>query len=113
MGARSRSKGKRGEREVVALARAAGLAADRTWHTAQSADPLERACDVRIAGQPFQVKRRSNGFGELYDGVANVAGLFVRSDGRDWIAVVPAEALLRLLKLSHERPPQSQPTNQE
>lgn len=99
MGAKSRAKGKRGEREVVALARAAGLSAERTWHSAQSADPRERACDVRIAGQPFQVKRRSNGFGELYEGLANVAGLFVRSDGRDWLAVVPAEDYLRLLRL--------------
>lgn len=98
MGAHSRSKGKRGEREIVALARAAGLAAERTWHTAQLPNAPERCCDVRIAGQPFQVKRSRDGFRAPYDGLANVAGLFVRSDGREWLAVLPAEALLQLLK---------------
>lgn len=48
MGLKSKSKGKRGEREVVALARAHALPAERTWHTAQSASPAERASDVRM-----------------------------------------------------------------
>jgi len=59
--------------------------------------PRERCCDVRIAGQSFQVKRRRDGFGELYEGLADVAGLFVRADGREWLAVVPAEKYLRML----------------
>ena len=98
MGARSRSKGKRGEREIVALARKHGLDAQRTWHLAQSADPAERACDVRIAGQPFQVKRQRQGFGALYDALANVAGLFVRADGREWLVVLRAEDYLKLFR---------------
>lgn len=53
---------------------------------------------MRIGGQPFQVKRSRDGFRALYDGLANVAGMFVRADGREWLAVLPAEALLRLLK---------------
>lgn len=80
MGAHSRSKGKRGEREIVRLARAAGLSAEHTWHTAQSLDAPERCCDIHIAGQPFQVKRSRDGFRALYDGLANVAGMFVRSE---------------------------------
>ncbi len=56
-GRRSRAKGKRGEREIVRLARAAGLAAERTWHLAQSPSEIGRCCDVLIAGQPYQVKR--------------------------------------------------------
>ena len=98
MGAHSRSKGKRGEREIVTLARDVGLDAQRTWETSQAADAAVRCCDVRIAGQPHQVKRRRNGFGELYEGLANVAGLFVRTDGREWLAVVPAKEYLRLLQ---------------
>lgn len=98
MGARSRAKGKRGEREVVALARAAGLEAARTWHTAQSADAQGRACDVRIAGRPYQVKRQRDGFGALYDGLSNVAGLLVRADGCPWLVVLAAEDYLRLLR---------------
>ena len=95
-GRRSSNKGKRGEREIVALARAAGLAAERTWHTAQSPDPRARACDVRIAGAPFQVKRSRDGFRALYEGLRDVAGLFVRSDGHEWLAVVRAEDYLGL-----------------
>ena len=56
MGAHSKRKGKLAELEVVRLARSAGLAATRTWHTAQATDPTERRCDVSIAGLPAQVK---------------------------------------------------------
>jgi Holliday junction resolvase len=53
MGMHSRAKGKRGERDLVALARQHGLAAERTWHLAQSPDPQERCCDVRIEGKAY------------------------------------------------------------
>ena len=75
VGARSRAKGKRGEREIVALARAAGLNAERTWQTAQSPDAQERCCNVRIAGRAYQVKRQRDGFAPLYDGLEHVSGL--------------------------------------
>jgi hypothetical protein len=51
MGLKSRSKAKCGEREVVTLARQHGLQAERTRHSAQAADPAERASDVLIAGR--------------------------------------------------------------
>jgi len=97
MGATSRNKGKRGEREVVALARQYGLPAERTWQAAQSPDPDARACDVRIAGQPYQVKRSRDGFRGLYRELERVAGLFLRADGQPWLVVLPAEDFLRLL----------------
>ena len=103
MGAKSRSKGKRGEREVVALARSAGLAAERTWHLAQSPDPALRCCDVQIAGRPAQVKAAALGFRALYNALDGVEIAFVRADRREWLAVLPAEALLRLIKLGHEQ----------
>jgi hypothetical protein len=103
MGAMSRSKGKRGEREVVALARAAGLDAQRTWETAQSRDARERRCDVRIAGRPFQVKRQRDGFAGLYDALRDVDGAFVRADGREWLVVLCAERFLELLKGNKEK----------
>ena len=102
MGLKSRRKGAGGEREVVALARQHGLDARRTWETQQSPNDAERACDVRIAGQAFEVKRSRHGFGALYDGVANVTGLFVRADGREWLAVVHATEFLRLLGRSEK-----------
>jgi hypothetical protein len=94
-GRHSRAKGTRGEREVVSLARSAGLAAERTWHLAQSPNERERCCDVRIAGRAYQVKRSRDGFGALYDALEHVAGLFVRADGRGWLVVVRAEDYLR------------------
>ncbi len=59
--------------------------------------PDERSCDVLIAGRSYQVKGQRDGFQVLYDGLEHVAGLFVRSDGREWLAVLPAEQYLRLL----------------
>ena len=97
MAARSRSKGKRGEREVVAMARAAGLPAERTWHLAQSPDAEERCCDVTIAGRPVQVRLRGKGFAVLYGALEGVEVAFLRSNRREWLAVLPAEAYLRLL----------------
>ena len=72
------------------LARAAGLAARRSWDTAQHPDSKTRACDVLIDSKPYQVKRSRDGFQTLYDGLRDVAGLFVRSDARKWLAVLPA-----------------------
>lgn len=97
MSAYSRRKGANGERELVALARAAGLDALRTWETAQSLDAAVRCCDVRVEGKAYQVKRQRDGFGALYDGLKNVTGLFLRSDGRVWLAVVPASDYFELL----------------
>ena len=97
MGAHSKTKGKRGEREVVALARAAGLDAQRTWQTAQSDDTATRCCDLLIAGRPAQVRLRSSGFGAVYDALANVDMAFVRADHRPWVAVLPALRLFELL----------------
>ena len=96
-GRRSRTKGKRGEREVVALARAAGLDAERTWQTAQSDDPATRCCDILVAGRPAQVRLRGSGFGALYDALENVDMAFVRADHRPWVAVLPALRLFELL----------------
>jgi hypothetical protein len=98
MGLKSRRKGANGEREIVALAGAAGLRAERTWHTAQSPDAEERCCDVLIAGQPAQVKIAADGFRALYAALEGVQLAFVRADRQPWLAVLPAEKLLRLLQ---------------
>ena len=97
MGAHSKRKGKRAELEVVRLARSAGLAATRTWHTAQASDPTERRCDVLIAGRHAQVKVAANGFKALYAALEGVEMAFLRADRRPWLAVLPANSLLALL----------------
>ena len=101
-GNHSRRKGANAEREVVALARAAGLDARRTWELAQSSQEKQRASDVEIAGQPYQVKRSRDSFGALYEGLCDVAGLFVRADGCPWLVVLPAAEFLRLLRRPEE-----------
>ena len=98
MGIHSRHKGKAGEREIVKLARAAGMEARRTWETAQSRDPWLRACDVTIAGRPAQVKVAAKGFTRLYAALDGVEMAFIRADRQRWLAVLPAERLLNLLK---------------
>ncbi len=98
MGARSRRKGAAGEREAVQLALSFGLAAERTWHTAQSPDPSVRACDVVIAGLRTQVKRTAASFGPVYRGLEGADVLLLRRDGQDWIACLPAERLFALLR---------------
>jgi hypothetical protein len=100
MGARSRRKGADGEREIVGLARAAGLPVKRTWHTAQDADPVTRCCDVMICGRRAQVRVRSDGFKALYDALEGVEIAFLRSDRQPWLAVLPAERMFGLL--AHE-----------
>lgn len=97
MGKLSRQKGKRGEREVVLRAKAFGLDALRTWETAQHIGcPESRACDVRIEGQPYQVKLYKS-MKTIYSWLEHVEGAFVRQNGGIWLAVVPAEDYLKLL----------------
>ena len=97
MGLKSQQKGKRGEREVVALARAAGLPAERTWATAQAVDSTLRRCDVLVAGRKAQVKVAADGFRKLYDALEGVEMAFLRADRSSWLVVLPAEEFLQLL----------------
>lgn len=98
-----RNKGKRGEREVVELAREAGLKSSRTWETAQSTSRTNRQQDVLIAGLPHQVKFQSRGFAALYAALEGVAGVFVRENGKQWLAVIPAEDYLSYLKVARSQ----------
>ena len=97
MALKSRNKGKRGEREVVSIARLHGLPAERTWHTAQSPNAADRCCDVTLAGLKVQVKLAANGFHTLYSALEGVDVACVRCDRREWLAVLSLEVLLNLL----------------
>lgn len=98
MGARSRRKGADAEREIVRLARVAGLSAERCWANAQHPDPTVRQCDCLIAGRRVQVRVEGNGFRALYGALDGVELLFVRANRRPWLCVLSAEMLLCLLK---------------
>ena len=62
MGLKSKRKGKRAEREIVALALSHGLAATREWHRAASTDPNDRVRDIQVAGDYYQLQISAHGF---------------------------------------------------
>lgn len=97
MGLKSKRKGRLAEQEVVRLARAAGLSAERTWQTAQATDPTLRRCDVTIAGRRAQVKVAADGFRKLYEVLEGVELAFLRADRSPWLVLLPAEKFLHLL----------------
>lgn len=104
MGRASREKGKRGEREVVALAREHDLEADRT--AALQAGGVPGAADVRLRAFPglhVEVKRderlsvdRMVRQAEEDAPAAAVPVVAYRRNGEPWRAVVPLEYLARL-----------------
>jgi len=98
VGAKSKRKGKRTEREVVALARSYGLDASREWHRAQSADARERVCDVRIGGHYYQVQISANGFQRIYRELEGVRGFFFRRDRGEWLVALRAADYLALVQ---------------
>ena len=98
VGAHSRSKGRRGEQEVVRLARAAGLEAARTWHLAQSPDATERVRDVQMGNDSYQVQINKNGFERIYQEVAGVRGFIFRRDRGEWLIALRLADYLELLR---------------
>lgn len=111
-GRAARRKGADGEREIVVLAREAGIEAVRTWWLAKDGNAVWRRCDVLLKldaehGVPCQVKVRRAGFAPLYEALDSVGVAFVRQDGARWLAVLPAERLLGLLARSDAAPAQA------
>ena len=94
---RNREKGQEAEREIVNMAKSAGLCAERTWTAAQSQYANVRSVDVVIEGEPFQVKL-SKGFARAYKEMFGVSGLFIRQPQKDWVVVVPARQYFTLLR---------------
>jgi Holliday junction resolvase len=103
MGAHSRRKGATAEREVVAIAKAAGFDNAERAAPMQCATGDERHPDVANVGRLFvEVKRR--GKGSMYalaveatkERAGYVPTLAYREDGGPWLAVVPLAELLKL-----------------
>lgn len=90
-GKQARRKGAEAERELARL-----LGGERV--------PLSGAAggsftgDVRALGLTFEVKRRRDGFRELYKWLDCVDALAVRADRRPWLVVMPLGTLLELLQ---------------
>lgn len=97
-GKHSRRKGADGEREIVALARAARLQARRCWETAQHPAASERVKDVEIAGQPYQVQIAQDGFERIYRELEGVRGFIFRRDRGEWLVSLRLADYLELLR---------------
>ncbi|MGH9525042.1 MAG: hypothetical protein ACRD2F_00075 [Terriglobales bacterium] len=113
-GRASRAKGRRAEQEAVNLCRAAGLEAVRCWWLARAENPEHRRYDLLLTlpdGRTLgvQVKRRKAGLAAIYEAVDGVAFALLREDGKPWIAAMPAERLLGLLR---GRPAESERSGQ-
>ena len=89
-GKRSRRKGYEAERELAKI-----LNGERV--------PLSGAAGGRFAGDvvglgmTWEVKRRSDGFRELYKWLEGKDALAVRADRREWLVVMPLERFLQLV----------------
>jgi len=98
MGAFSRNKGNRAERELVRLLQAAGFAGERV--------PLSGAAHGRFGGdvsvpllgvdRRVEVKARADGFKELYRWLNGADLLIVRADRAEPLVVLPLRFALEI-----------------
>jgi len=109
MGKASRDEGKRGEREAAALLRDFGFEAARAQQFKGSAGSADVACpELEALGLHLEVKNQERcALPTWIDQATADAGLFkdpliLWKRPRDgWYAILPAEALLSLLKRKH------------
>lgn len=95
-GKKSRRKGKGGEYEIVHLLQEHGINAKRV--------PLSGATDFQkgdvIINNTItaEVKRRRNGFKQLYSWLEDRNLVFMRADRKDWIVAMDIEFFLQLMR---------------
>lgn len=111
MGAMSRRKGANAEREVAELLRSHGFAARRGQQFSGSPDSPDVVHD--IDGIHLEVKRTERL--SLYPAMeqakrdrraGDVPVVVTRQNGREWLAILPAEDFLTILRALYRRPPQ-------
>ncbi len=95
-GKKPRSKGDRGERELVQILTELGVecfrkvASGSGWPT-----DLTNAGDIGLINEPdthVEVKRRARAFGLLYDALEKADVVFMRDDRHDWLVVQKVSA---------------------
>ena len=96
-GRASKNKGNTAERETVKLAQEHGLTAIRAWGSDGRALGQATTCDVLIDDLPWQVKRRAR-IAEYVKPPEGTIGTLIREDRGEWLAVIPATLLFKLLK---------------
>jgi len=96
-GRAAKRKGSNGEREVVNLARAAGLTAERAYASNGRALGHSEDVDAEIAGYRIQVKRRAK-IASYVKPPEGADMTLIREDRGPWYAVIPYTLLLELLE---------------
>jgi Holliday junction resolvase len=96
-GRSSKRKGSSAEREVVNLAKAAGLTATRAYASNGRALGHTEDVDAEIAGYRIQVKRRAR-IASYVKPPEGADMTLIREDRGPWLAVIPYTTLLDLLE---------------
>ena len=106
MNGRNKQRGAELEREVVAAASAAGIAAERVFASGAYKNQLgdDFAGDVRISGYRVECKRRKTGFKVIYDAFLqdNSDIVVVRADRADRLYVLREPLFLKLMGEKNE-----------
>ena len=106
MNGRNKQRGAELEREVVAAASAAGIAAERVFASGAYKNQLgdDFAGDVRLGGFRVECKRRKTGFKVIYDAFLkdNSDIVVVRADRADRLYVLREPLLLKLMGEKNE-----------
>lgn len=103
MGKMSRTKGAAFERELVNQAKEAGLVAQRvplSGATSYAKGDVEITPGFDPEGKPlvFEAKRRKELPGWMLEALGDNAGLILRADRHESVAVIPYKMLLELLQ---------------
>ena len=61
--------------------------------------------DLIVAGVTAEVKRRKDGFRELYKWLESAGVLFMRADRKGWIVAMPIERYKELMSWNGKSPP--------
>ena len=95
MGKKSRDKGLRNERNLVTELRESGLPAERVPLSGAAGGAFSGdliVCDLR-----FEAKARKDGFKELHRWLADNDGLFLKTDRKEQLVVLPMRIFRQLL----------------
>lgn len=99
-GRSSKRKGSNAEREVVNLAKAAGLPAERAYASNGKSLGHTEDVDALIANLRIQVKRRKR-IADYITPPPGADATLLRADHGPWYAVIPYDMLLQLLQGDH------------
>lgn len=97
MTSKSKIKGTREESQIVKKLKENGIEASRV--PLSGALGGEHSGDIKIKGfkRPFEVKLRANAFREIYKWIDDNEGLFIRSDRKPGLVVLPLDTFIRIL----------------